>query len=75
MQALRTVIRQGGLFEVNDYPEGTILWLRKNALDVAGDVYQLRCIDSLRNSATIYWISVANIVRSKAFRGFRALRE
>jgi hypothetical protein len=33
------------------------------------------CIDSLTNSATIYWISVANMERSKTFPGFRALQE
>jgi hypothetical protein len=75
LQALRIVAHHGGFIEVNEFPAGTVLWLRKNASVTAGDAYQLMCIDSLTNSATIYWISVANIVRSKTFRGFRALQE
>jgi hypothetical protein len=75
LQALRTVARHGGFIEVNEFPEGTVLWLRKNASVTVEDAYQVMCIDSLTNSATIYWISVANIVRSKTFRGFRSLQE
>lgn len=75
LQELQTVARHGGFVEVNDYPGGTVLWLRKNASDAIGNAYQLMCIDSLTNSATIYWISVPNIVRSKTFRGFRSLQE
>jgi hypothetical protein len=75
LQALRTIARHGGFIEVNEYSEETVLWLRKNASVTVGETYQLMCIDSLTNSATVYWISVPNVVRSKTFRGFRALQE
>jgi hypothetical protein len=48
---------------------------QRNCLGCAGDANQLMCIDSMTNSATIHWVSVADMVRSKTFRDFRALQE
>jgi hypothetical protein len=33
------------------------------------------CIDSLTNSATVYWMTVPGRVNSKTFRGVPALQE
>jgi hypothetical protein len=38
-------------------------------------MHQRMCIDSLTNSATVYWMSVPGSVKSKTFRDAPALQE
>jgi hypothetical protein len=73
--AFQTAARKGGFVEVNESEEGPVLWLRKKAQDMARDTHQLMCIDRLRNSATVYWMTVPEGVNSKTFRGVPALQD
>jgi hypothetical protein len=75
LQAFQTAARQCGFVEVNESEEGTVLWLRKRAPDTARETHQRMCIDSLTNSATVYWMTVPGKVNSKTFRGVPALQE
>jgi hypothetical protein len=74
-QAFQTAAHKGGFVEVNESEQGPVLWFRKKAPDMARDMHQLMCIDSLRNSATVYWMTVPGGVNSKTFRGVPALQE
>ena len=75
LPAFQTAARKGGFVEVNESEEGPVLWLRKKAPDMARDTHQLMCIDRLRNSATVYWMTVPGDLKSKTFRDVPALQE
>jgi hypothetical protein len=75
LQAFQTAARESGFVEVNEFAEETVLWLRRKAPDTARETHQRMCIDSLTNSATVYWMDVPGKVNSKTFRGVPALQE
>jgi hypothetical protein len=75
LQAFQTAARQGGFVEMSGSSEETVLWLRKKAPDMVRDTHQLMCIDGLKNSATVYWMTIPGGVNSKTFRGVPALQE
>jgi hypothetical protein len=75
LQAFQTAARESGFVEVKESEEGPILWLKKEAPAMAKDAHQLMCIDSPRNSATVYWLTVPGGVNSKTFRGVPELQE
>ena len=75
LQAFQTAAREGGYLEVNESAEGTVLWLMKNTPDTAGETNQRMCIDSLTNSATVFWKTVCGKLDSKTFRSVPALQE
>ena len=61
--------------EINESGGGTVLWLGRKAPDMARETHQRMCIDSLTNSATVYWMSVPGDLKSKTFRDVPALQE
>ena len=75
LQAFRAAAREGGFIQVEESPEETVLWLRKNAPTTARDLHQRMCIDSVTGSVTVYWMAVPGKVDSKTFRGVPALQE
>jgi hypothetical protein len=75
LQGFQAAARQRGFVEVNECAEGTVLWLRRNGAETARDMHERMCIDSLTNSATVYWMTVPGKVNSKTFRGVPALKE
>jgi hypothetical protein len=75
LQEFQTAARNLGFIEVNEVAEGTVLWLRKSKPDTAREMDQRMCIDSLTNSATVYWMISPGKVNSKTFRGVPALQE
>jgi hypothetical protein len=75
LQAFQTAARESGFVEVGESEEGPVLWLKKKAPAMARDAHQLMCIDSLRNSATVYWMTVPGGVNSRTFHGVPALQE
>ena len=75
LQAFQTAAREGGYLEVNESAEGTVLWLRKTTPDTVGETHQRMCIDSLTNSATVFWKTVRGKLNSKTFRSVPALQE
>jgi len=75
LQAFQTAAREGGYLEVKESAEGTVLWLRKNTPDTVGGTPQRMCIDSLTNSATVFWKTVRGKLDSRTFRSVPALQE
>ena len=75
LQSFQTAAREGGFVVVNESEQGTVLWLKKSAPDSVREAHQRMCIDSLTNSATVYWMAVPGKVNSKTFRGVPALQE
>ena len=49
---------------------GTVLWLRKATVDAEDRI----CLDSLTNSATVYWATIPWKINSKTFREASELR-
>jgi hypothetical protein len=75
LQAFQTAARNVGFVEVNEVAEGTVLWLRKSNPNMAREMDQRMCIDSLTNSVTVFWMISPGQVNSKTFRGVPALQE
>jgi hypothetical protein len=75
LQTFQTAARERGFVEVNESKEGTVVWLRKEGQDMTRETHQRMCIDSVTNSATVYWMSVPGRVNAKTFRGVPALQE
>jgi hypothetical protein len=75
LQAFQTAAREGGFVVAGESAEGTVLWLRKSARDTAKETHQRMCIDSLTNSATVYWMGDPRKVNSRTFRAVPALQE
>lgn len=75
LQAFQRAARDGGFVEVSKFAEGNVLWLRKRTPDTTSETHQRMCIDSLTNSATVFWMTVPGKLNSKTFRGVPALQE
>jgi hypothetical protein len=75
LQAFQTAAREVGFIEVSECADGTALWLRKGRPDTARETHQRMCIDSVTNSATVYWIGIPGKLNSKTFRGVSALQQ
>lgn len=70
LQAFQTAARENGFVTVEESEEGTVLWLKRATLESEDRI----CLDSLTNSATVYWASIPWKVNSKTFRDAAALR-
>jgi len=74
-QAFQVAARTGGFVEVDECRDGTVVWLRKTTADAATGTHQRMCVDSLTNSATVYWTNVRGKIDSKTFRHVSTLQE
>lgn len=70
LQAFQTAARENGFVTVEESEEGTVLWLKKATLESEDRI----CLDSLTNSATVYWASIPWKINSKTFRDAAALQ-
>jgi hypothetical protein len=75
LQSFRLVARQRGFTQINESGGGTVLWLGRKSPGASRETHQRMCIDSLTNSATVYWMPVPGSVKSKTFRDVPALQE
>jgi hypothetical protein len=71
LQALQNAARNGGFVDVQETEDGTVLWLKK----ATAEAEDRMCIDSLTNSATVFWASIPWKINSKTFRDASALQE
>jgi hypothetical protein len=71
LQAFQDAARKAGFLAVEESDEGTVLWLKKATADSEDRI----CIDSLTNSATVYWATIPWKINSKTFRDVSALQE
>jgi hypothetical protein len=75
IQAFQVAARQCGFIEMDECGEGTVVWLRKATADAATGTHQRMCIDSLTDSASVYFTNVRGKLDSKTFRSVTALQE
>ena len=74
-QAFQIAARTCGFVEVDECRDGTVVWFRKTTADAATGTHQRMCVDSLTNSATVYWTNVRGKIDSKTFRHVSTLQE
>jgi hypothetical protein len=74
-QKFLLVAQECGFVEVNESMDGTVLWLRKKTPDIDGETDQCMCIDTMTESATIYWMTLPKTLNFKSFRAVAAMKE
>ena len=74
LQSFQIAAREGGFVEVSQSEEGSVLWLSKSTPNMAREMHQRMCIDSLTNSVTVFWMNVTGALNSKTFREVPALQ-
>ncbi len=75
VQALQVAALKCGFVEMNECGDGTVLWFKRATIDAATGTHRRMCIDSLTNSATVYWTNVLGKIDSKTFRTVATLQE
>jgi hypothetical protein len=70
----QSVARESGFVEIGEADEGTVLWFRNATADAGSAVHKRLCVDSLTNSATVFWETVPAKLNSMTFRTASALR-
>jgi hypothetical protein len=75
LQQLRSAVRENGFIEVGESHDGSAAWLRKATPDANTIVHKRLCIDSLTNSATVYWETAPAQLHSKTFRNLKSLED
>jgi hypothetical protein len=75
LQEFQSTARDNGFLEVGESEEGSTVWFRKTTPDKDTEVHRRLCIDSLTNSATLFWETVPAKLNSKTFRSASALKE
>ena len=55
LQDFQLAARENGFVETGESEEGSTVWFRNATPDAGTDVHKRLCIDSLTNSATVFW--------------------
>lgn len=71
LQEFQIAARNNGFVDVEETEDGTVLWLRKPTANAEDRM----CIDSLTNSATVFWATIPWKINSRTFRAASALQE
>lgn len=74
IQAFQVAAQAHGFVAMDECGAGTVLWLRKTTPQAGSRTHARMCIDSLTNSATVYWADIWGI-GSRTFRSVVALQE
>jgi hypothetical protein len=74
LQEFQSTARENGYVEVGESEEGSAVWFRNAIPDTGTEVHKRLCVDSLTNSATVFWESVPAKLNSKTFRTASALQ-
>jgi hypothetical protein len=74
LQDFQSAARENGFVETGESEGGSALWFRNSAPDVGSQVHKRLCLDSLTNSATVFWETVPTKLNSMTFRSPSALR-
>lgn len=75
LKDFQTVARENGFVEVCDTEGGTVLWFRNATADSGSAVHKRLCLDSLTNSATVFWETAPSTkLNSMTFRTTSELR-
>jgi hypothetical protein len=73
--AFEIAARWNGFVEVNKADDGSAVWFRNELPDMKSSVHKRLSIDSLTNSATIYWETPEAEVNSKTFCSVSSLED
>jgi hypothetical protein len=57
-----------GFVDMDECGDGTVLWLKRAAIDAPPTTLQRMCIDTVTDSATVYWTNVHGHLEFKTFR-------
>jgi hypothetical protein len=74
LQDFQSVAREHGFVEVGESEQGSTVWFRNATPDAGSAVHKRLCVDSLTNSATVFWETVPVKLNSLTFRTASALR-
>ena len=75
LQTFQAAARDNGFVAAEESKDGTVLWFRKAAPDESTSKHQRLCLDTMTNSATVFWINAQGQTYSKTFRSVTLLRE
>jgi hypothetical protein len=75
LQQLRSAVRENGFIEVGESRDGSAAWFRKVTPDANTSVHKRLSIDSLTNSATVFWETAPTQLHSKTFRNVKSLED
>ena len=64
-----------GFVDMDECGDGTVLWLKRALIDAPPETVQRMCIDTVTDSATVYWTNVHGHLEFKTFRRVTAFRE
>jgi hypothetical protein len=75
IRAFEVAALKSGFVEMDECGDGTVVWLRRASADAVTEARQRMCIDTLTNSATVYWTNLRGKTESKTFRRVTAFQE
>jgi hypothetical protein len=71
LKAFQDVAFKNGFMQSEEVEDGTVLWLRKPTASAEDRM----CIDTMTNSATVFWASIPWKINSKTFRTASLLQD
>jgi hypothetical protein len=71
LKSFQEVAFKNGFVEAEEVEDGTVLWLRKPTASAEDRM----CIDTMTNSATVFWASIPWKINSKTFRSASLLQD
>ena len=74
LQDFQLAARENGFVETGESEEGSTVWFRNATPDAGTDVHKRLCIDSLTNSATVFWETLPSKINSMTFRSVSSMR-
>jgi hypothetical protein len=75
IQAFQIAALKCGFVEMDECGRGTVVWLKRAKMDAPAETHQRMCIDTVTDSATVYWTNVRDKIDSKTFRSVTTLQE
>ncbi len=73
--SFRSAVRENGFIEVGESHDGSAAWFRKAMPDANTSVHKRLCIDSLTNSAPVFWETAPTQLHSKTFRNVKSIED
>lgn len=71
LKAFQDIARKNGFADVEETDDGTVLWLSRPTANAEDRM----CVDSVTNSATVFWATIPWKINSKTFRAASDLEQ
>jgi hypothetical protein len=75
LQEFQSAARENGYAEANEDIGRSTCWLRKATPDAGTAAHKRMCIDSVTDSATVFWQTIPAKLNSKTFRTASSLKD